>query len=310
MNQVTVIGAGHIGTMIAYFLAENQVAHVQLLDVNEGLAKGKALDLMEAAPIRGYTVRMNGSHFYQDMTGSQIVVLAAESSRSSLSDSEQMTQNTAILSNIMTQVLQFAPDAIILNLMQPVDEFTKLIIERWGLDPARVVGIAAGVQLSQLIKHIALETGLSSRDISALALGAAPHQLLFPLNYMRIRGIPVDTFLDGKTIGQILETVCSGHERVSPLFAHDHVASTLGAVVAQVASLIVHNTPGIVCLSSFLNGPYGISDVCLTTPLLLGGGGVEKIIEVHLTDEELTFLEKASETVKTTANRIINGGEV
>ena len=172
MEKVTIIGAGNVGTAAAFYLAEKRVADVMLIDIVEGRSRGKTLDLMEAAPIRGYDVHLNGSDDFKDMAGSKVVVIAAGLIRKpEMIRQDLLEQNTKVIDDIIDQIKKHAPKAILINLTEPVDTLTYYIIKKGGFDRKKVLGVSGRLDASRLREFIAQELNVSRKDTTALVIG-------------------------------------------------------------------------------------------------------------------------------------------
>ena len=301
MDKVTIIGAGSVGTAAAFYLAEKRVANVMLIDIEEGRSRGKALDLMEAAPIRGYDVHVDGSDDFKDMAGSKVVVIAAGLVRKpEMMRQDLLEQNVKVIDDVLEKVKKHAPKAILINLTEPVDTLTYYIIKKGGFDPSRVVGVSGALDSSRLREFIAQELSVSSVDTTAIVIGGHHDYMVIPPRYARVEGVPITELLPPEKVESLVaRTRMAGTEIVESLKTGS-ASNAPGAAVADMVEAIIRNSRRIVCAPSMLNGEYGHKDICLGVPVLLSKNGVEKVIELELTLAEKEAFDKSAAVVKNT----------
>lgn len=299
MNKVTIIGAGNVGTAAAFYLAEKRVANVLLIDIAEGRSKGKALDLMEAAPIRGYDIHVNGSDDFKDLSGSKIVVIAAGLIRKpEMLRLDLLEQNVKIIDDVMKKILEFAPKAMIINLTEPVDTLTYYLIKKYGLSPKKVMGVSGVLDSSRLRKFIAQELDVSSMDTTAIVLGGHHDYMVILPRYARVEGIPITELLPAEKVDELVDRTRKAGREIVDSLKTGSASSAPGAAVAEMVEAIIRNTKRIVCAPAYLNGEYGQKDICLGVPVLLGKDGIEKVIELELTLSEKEAFDKSASIVK------------
>jgi len=301
VDKVTIIGAGSVGTAAAFYLAEKRVANVLLIDSVEGRSKGKALDLMEAAPIRGYDVRVEGSDDFKDMAGSKVVVIAAGLVRKpEMMRQDLLEQNVKVIDDILEKVKKHAPKAILINLTEPVDTLTYYIIKKGGFSSSKVMGVSGALDSSRLREFIAQELNVSSVDTTAIIIGGHHDYMVIPPRYARVEGVPITELLPPEKVESLVaRTRVAGTEIVESLKTGS-ASNAPGAAVADMVEAIVRNSRRIVCAPSMLNGEYGHKNICLGVPVLLSKNGVEKIIELELTLAEKEAFDKSAAVVKNT----------
>jgi len=301
VDKVTIIGAGSVGTAAAFYLAEKRVANVLLIDSVEGRSKGKALDLMEAAPIRGYDVRVEGSDDFKDMAGSKVVVIAAGLVRKpEMMRQDLLEQNVKVIDDILEKVKKHAPKAILINLTEPVDTLTYYIIKKGSFSSSKVMGVSGALDSSRLREFIAQELNVSSVDTTAIIIGGHHDYMVIPPRYARVEGVPITELLPPEKVESLVaRTRVAGTEIVESLKTGS-ASNAPGAAVADMVEAIVRNSRRIVCAPSMLNGEYGHKNICLGVPVLLSKNGVEKIIELELTLAEKEAFDKSAAVVKNT----------
>lgn len=301
MDKVTIIGAGSVGTAAAFYLAEKRVSDVMLLDIAEGRAKGKTLDLMEAAPIRGYDVNLDGTDDFKDMAGSKVVVIAAGTvRRPEMMRQDLLEQNIQVVDQIIENIKKYAPDAILINLTEPVDTLTYYLIKKGGFDPSKVMGVSGALDSSRLREFIAQELDVSSVDTTAIVIGGHHDFMVIPPRYARVEGIPISELLPPEKVENLIaRTRRAGTEIVESLKTGS-ACNAPGAAVADMVETIIRDSKRIICAPAFLNGEYGHKDICLGVPVLLSGNGIEKIVELELTLSEKEAFDKSAAVVKNT----------
>ena len=299
MEKVAILGAGSVGTAAAFYLAEKRVANVTLIDIAEGRAKGKALDLMEAAPIRGYDVKVEGFDNFEEMNGSKVVVIAAGMPRKpEMLRLDLLEQNVKIIDDILKQIKKYAPKAIIINLTEPVDTLTYYIIQKGGFDKKKVMGVSGVLDSTRLRKFIAEDMDVSIVDTTAIVIGGHHDYMVIPPRYSRVEGVPVTELLPPEKVDALIaRTRHAGREIVEHLRTGS-ASSAPGAAVAEMVEAIIRDTQRIVCTPTYLNGEYDQKDICLGVPVLLGKNGILKVIELELTLAEKEAFDKSAAVVR------------
>ena len=299
MDKVTIIGAGNVGTAAAFYLAEKRVADVMLIDIEDGRAKGKALDLMEAAPIRGYDVMVDGSNDFDAMKGSRVVVIAAGTVRlPDMLRQELLEENVVVIDNIIDQIKKYAPKAVLINLTEPVDVLSYYLIKKGGFPKDKVMGVSGALDSSRLREFIAQELNVSSVDTTALILGGHHDYMVILPRFARVEGVPITELLPPEKVEElILRTRRAGTEIVENLKTGS-AANAPGAAVAEMVEAIIRDSKRIICAPAYLNGEYGLKDISLGVPVLLGKDGIEKIVELELTLSEKEAFDKSAAIVR------------
>jgi len=301
VDKVTIIGAGNVGTAAAFYLAEKRVANVMLIDIVEGRAKGKALDLMEAAPIRRYDIMVEGSDDFKAMTGSKVVVIAAGVVRKpEMMRQDLLEHNVEVIDGVIDEIKKHAPKAILINLSEPVDTLTYYIIKKGGFDLKKAVGVSGALDSTRLREFITEALNVSSEDTTAIIIGGHHDYMVILPRYIRVRGIPITELLPPEKVETLItRTRRAGSEIVESLKTGS-ASNAPGAAVAEMVEAIVRDSKRIVCAPAYLNGEYGHKDICLGVPVLLGKNGVEKVVELELTLAEKEAFDKSAAVVKNT----------
>ncbi len=304
-NKVAVIGAGHVGATTAQRIVEKELADVALVDIVEGMPQGKALDLMEAAPVEGYNTIIEGSNDYAITKGSDVVVVTAGLPRKpGMSRDDLLAKNQAIITEVTKQLVKYSPEAIIINVTNPLDVMTQLIQIVSGNDPKKVMGMAGVLDTARFRTFIAMELGVSVRDVSAFVLGGHGDSMVPLARYSTVAGIPITELMDQETIDRLIQrTRKAGGEIVGLLKTGSAYYSPSASAVAMVEA-ILRDQKRIFPCAVMCSGQYGIKDLVVGVPVKLGSAGIEEIIEIKLTDEEAAALQRSADAVRSTVAKM------
>lgn len=299
MEKVSIIGSGSVGVATAFYLAEKFVANVMLIDNVEGKAKGNALDLAEASPLREYEISINGSSDYKDIKGSKVVVIAAGAVRQpNTIRLELLEENMAVADSIVEEIKTYAPKAVIVVLTEPVSTLTYYIWKKSGLPRTKVMGVSGKLDTSRVCELVARELGVAPQDVSALVLGGHHEYMIIPPEYIRVCGIPVTELLPADSIKRILSKTRSAGTEILSLLKKQTSMYSPGASAAEMVEAIIRDTKAIMCVPTCLDGEYDYKDICLGVPVVLGSKGIEKIIQVDLSIESIQDLRVSAEIIK------------
>ena len=300
MNKITVIGAGNVGATCANVIAHKDLANeVVLLDVKEGLAEGKALDIWQTSSINHFNTRVTGStNDYLKTKGSGIVVITSGIPRKpGMSRDDLIKTNANIVKEVTEKAVKYSPDAIIIVVSNPLDVMTYAAFLAANKDPHKVFGMAGILDTGRYKAFLASALEVSPTDIHAMLLGGHGDTMVPLPRYTSVSGIPVTELLGPEVIDKIVErTKKGGGELVSLMGTSAWYAP--GAAVSQMVEAIVDNQKRIFPVCAYLNGEYGQKNVYLGVPVKLGKGGVEEIIEISLNADEKKLLKSSAESVK------------
>ncbi len=302
--KVTVVGAGNVGATCANVLATREVANeVVLLDIKEGFAEGKALDIWETAPINLYDTRTVGvTNDYVRTAGSDVVVITSGLPRKpGMSRDDLIATNAGIVSSVTEQIMQHSPDAIIVVVSNPLDVMTYCAYLSAGIDSKRVVGMAGILDTARYRAFLAEALDVSPKDIQAVLMGGHGDTMVPLPRYTTVGGIPVTELIGKEELDAIIErTQKGGGEIVNLLGTSAWYAP--GAAAAQMVEAIVRDQKRIFPACVWLTGEYGINDLYIGAPVKLGKNGVEEIIELDLNDEEKALLANSEAAVRSVAD--------
>ena len=298
-NKVTVIGAGNVGATTAQRIAEAGLADVVLVDIVDGLPQGKGLDLAEAAPVVGHDAAILGTNDYADTAGSDIIVVTSGIPRKpGMSRDDLIATNAGIVGGVVKSAAAVSPDAIIIVVTNPLDVMCHVAKTASGFPRERVIGMAGVLDTARYRAFLAEALDVSVRDIQAMVLGGHGDTMVPLISYTSVSGIPITQLMDKATLDAIVDrTRNGGAEIVKHLKTGSaYYAPSAGAV--QMAEAIVKDQRRILPCAAWLEGEYGMKGLYLGVPCKLGKNGLEQVIEVELTADERTALEKSAEAVR------------
>ena len=299
MDKITVVGAGNVGATAAQRVAEKELARqVVLIDIAEGIPQGKALDQWQSAPIEGFDSRIIGSNGYEESAGSGIYIVTAGIARKpGMSRDDLLTTNAGIVRSVAENIARVSPDAIIIMVSNPLDVMCYVAMKASGFPRERVLGMAGVLDTGRYRGFLASELGVSVEDIQAMVLGGHGDTMVPLISYTSVSGIPITQLMDRATLDAIVERTRGGGAEIVRYLktGSAYYAPSAGAV--QMAEAIVKDKKRILPCAAWLQGEYGMKDLFLGVPVLLGRGGVERIIVVELTDEERAALKSSADAV-------------
>jgi malate dehydrogenase len=299
MAKVTVVGAGNVGATCANVLAHMDIVkHVHLLDIQGDMAKGKALDTWQQAPIDSYSTRLTGSSDYADTAGSDIVVITAGIPRKpGMSRDDLVATNAKIVNSVVESLLQHSKNPIIIIVSNPLDVMTYAAFKKAGLNRKRVIGMAGILDTARYRAFLAEELNVSPKDIQAILMGGHGDTMVPLPRYTTVSGIPVTELIKEDKLNAIIErTKVGGGELVKLMGTSAWYAP--GAAAAQMVEAIVKDEQRIFPCCVYLKGEYGIDDLCVGVPVKLGKNGVEQIIKLRLKKDEKADLEASAVAVR------------
>jgi malate dehydrogenase len=298
-TRVSVIGAGNVGSTLAQRIAEKNLADVVLLDVLAGRPRGVALDLMEARGIEGHDRQISGTSDYADTAGSDIVVITAGLPRKpGMTRDDLMRTNSKIVSEAARQAIAHSPNALLIVVTNPLDVATYIAWKASGLPPQRVMGMAGILDSSRFQTFIALELGVSNADVNAMVLGSHG-DLMVPLpRYSTVSGIPITELMEAATIDRLVQRTRNGGAEIVELMQTGGAYYAPASSTYRMVEALLLNNSRLLPVAAYLQGQYGLQDIFIGVPARLGCQGVENILELHLTEAELTALHGSAESVR------------
>ena len=298
-RKVAVIGAGNVGATCAQRILERGLADVALVDVADGLAAGKALDLAEAAPLENHDCTVVGSTDYNVIIGAQVVVVTAGLARKpGMSRSDLLEANAKIVSSIIPQVKNYAPNAVLIMVTNPLDIMTYCAWRLTGWEERRVMGMAGVLDSARFRFFIAEKLKVSVREVQALVLGGHGDSMVPVLSCTTVAGIPVTQLISVAELQQLIQRTRDGGAEVVKLLKTGSAFYAPASSAADMAQAILNDEKRLLPSCVYLNGQYGLKNVFCGVPVLLGSKGVEKIVEVSISSDEKASLAASAEAVK------------
>jgi malate dehydrogenase len=301
--KITIVGAGNVGTTTAQWLAERELGDIVLVDIpqTEGMPKGKALDLVQASPIVGYNTRLIGATDYEPTANSDIVVITAGLPRKpGMSREDLVNVNANIIRDVIGKAVPLSPNAIYIVVTNPLDTMTYLAYKLSGLPRERVIGQAGILDSARMRTFIAMELDVAVENVQALVLGGHGDEMVPMVRFTTVAGIPISTLLPKEKIDAIVDRTRKGGGEIVSLLKTGSAYYAPGAAVAQMVEAILKDQKLIVPCSVYLQGEYGLHDICFGVPVKLGRRGVEQIIELPLDEEERAMLERSVQLIRST----------
>ena len=301
-KKITVVGAGHVGATCSQLLSQKELAReVILVDIVEGIPQGKGLDQWESAPIEGFDSRVSGSNDYAASAGSEIFIVTAGIARKpGMSRDDLLKINAGVIRAVSAEIKRVAPDSIIIIVTNPLDVMAQVALEATGFPRERVIGMAGVLDTARYRSFIALELDVSIEDIQALVLGGHGDTMVPLASYTSVSGIPLTQLLSQDRIDALVERTRKGGGEIVAYLKTGSAYYAPAAATVQMAEAIVKDKRRILPCAAWLQGEYGMKDLFLGVPCLLGENGLERIIEVELDEEEKASLEASAEAVRST----------
>ena len=298
-RKVAVIGAGNVGATCAFVLAERNIGQVVLLDIYEGFAKGKALDMSQGGRVLNYDGSVTGTKDYADIAGSDVVVVTSGFPRQpGMSREDLIGKNADIVSQVGEGIREHAPDSVIVMVTNPLDLMTYHMQKITGFEHNRVVGQAGILDSARMTHFISEAVGCSNEDVQAMVLGGHGDTMVPLPRYTTVNGIPVTQLLSESEVNAICERTASGGGEIVKLLEKGSAFYAPGSAAAIMAEAILGDRKRVLPCSTYLNGEYGMEDIYIGVPVVLGKDGVERIIELELESHELESLQDSGSFYK------------
>lgn len=298
--KLTVIGAGNVGAVTAQRAMNLELAsEIVIVDVVDGIAQGKALDMAEAAPLVRSDCRMIGTTDYAATAGSDIVVITAGiSRRPGMTRDDLLAKNAEIVRNVTRNVTRLSPDSILIIVSSPLEEMTYVALQASGFERNRVIGMAGVLDASRLRTFIAMELDVAVEDVEATVLGGHGDELIPMIRYASVAGIPVTQLLSADRIQAISDRTRQAGTEIINLLKTGSAFYAPSAAVASMIEAIVRNKPRILPCAVWLTGEYELHNVVMGVPVKIGRTGMRQIIELDLTEEERARFKRSAQMVR------------
>jgi len=303
--KITVVGAGNVGATCAHWAAARDLADVVLVDVVEGMPQGKALDLMQARPIFGFNVDVVGANDYEATRGSKVVIITAGIPRKpGMSREDLINTNKNIVATVTKEVAAKSPNAFIIVVANPLDAMCYVAYKVSGFPRKRVMGMAGILDTARYRCFIAMELKVAVDEIQAMVLGGHGDDMVPVVSATNISGVPLTSLLSKKRITALVERTRKGGGEIVALLKTGSAYFAPAAAAVQMAEAILKDQKRLVPVSAYLTGEYGLHDLFFGVPVILGAGGIEKIIPLKLSKEEEALLQKSAAAVAKTRDEL------
>ena len=300
VNKISIIGAGRVGESTAQMLAIKKLTQqIVLIDLDEKYAKGVALDIQETASVYHFDTQLVGSNDIANIQDSNIVIITAGIPRKPGMDrADVLAINLKIIDEIMDGIIKYAPNSYVIVVSNPVDVLTYYANKKANWPRNRIMGQAGILDSMRLSSFIAIETDYSINDIQAMVLGGHGDTMVPLTRFTTISGISIEHLLDQKTIDQLIQRTRDGGAEILNLKQKSSAYDAPGAAVTIMVEAMVHNKNRLLPCITMLKGEYGHTDLAIGVPVILGGNGVEKIIELEFTEQEQQAFDTSAHAIK------------
>ena len=306
-NKITVVGAGNVGASCAAWLAERDLGDIVLVDIpqTEAMPKGKALDITQSGPVLGFDTRVTGTTSYDETANSDVVVITAGVPRKpGMTREDLVGVNQNIISGIINNITNTSPNAIIIVVTNPLDTMMYLAYKKAGLPRHRIMGQAGILDSARMATFIAMELNVSVSSVQASVMGGHGDEMVPLVRYSTVAGIPITQLISAERIAAIVDRTRKGGGEIVSLLKTGSAYYAPGASAGQMVEAILKDKKLVVPVSTYLDGEYGLKDICFGVPVKLGRDGIEQIYQVELNDQERAMLEKSVELIRGTMSAL------
>ncbi|TGB04082.1 malate dehydrogenase [Halobacillus salinus] len=304
-NKISVIGAGFTGATTALMAAQKELGDVVLVDIPdmEDPTKGKALDMLEASPVQGFDAKVKGTSSYEDTKDSDLVIITAGIARKpGMSRDDLVATNAKIMKSITKEIVTYSPDCYIIVLTNPVDAMTYTVFQEAGLPKNRVIGQSGVLDTARFRTFVAEELNVSIKDVTGFVLGGHGDDMVPLTRYSFAGGIPLERLISKDRLDAIVERTRKGGGEIVGLLGNGSAYYAPAASLVQMAEAILKDQRRILPAIAYLEGEYGYEGIYLGVPTILGGNGIEEVIELELTEDEKQQLDQSADSVKNVLN--------
>ncbi|PLR81487.1 malate dehydrogenase [Bacillus canaveralius] len=300
-KKISVIGGGFTGATTAFLLAQKELGDVVLVDIPqmENPTKGKALDMLEASPVQGFDANITGTSSYEDTKDSDIVVITAGIARKpGMSRDDLVQTNQKIMKSVASEIVKHSPDSFIVVLTNPVDAMTYTVFTESGFPKNRVIGQSGVLDSARFRTFVAQELNVSVKDITGFVLGGHGDEMVPLVRYSYAGGIPLEALIPKERLEAIVERTRKGGGEIVNLLGNGSAYYAPAASLVEMCEAILKDQRRVLPSIAYLEGEYGYDGIYLGVPTILGGNGIEKVIELELTADEKAALDKSAEAVR------------
>lgn len=299
--KITIVGAGNVGATTALWCARANLGDIVLVDIPEveGMPRGKALDLLQASPVVGFDVKITGTTSYEETVGSDVVVITAGFPRKpGMSREDLLTANVKIVTGVAENIRQTSPDAVVIVVSNPLDAMVYRTWEVTGFPPHRVMGQAGILDTARFRTFIAMELGVSVRDVSAMLLGGHGDTMVPLVSCTSVSGIPVSQLIPPRRLDEIIERTRNGGAEIVSLLKTGGAYYAPAAATAEMVEAVLRDQKRVLPVCAYCSKEYGAGGLFIGVPVILGAKGVEKILEIELTPKEQAAMTRSIAAVR------------
>ena len=304
-SKVTIVGSGNVGATTAHWIAAQGLADIVLVDVIEGVPQGMGLDLLEAMPLARKDIVVRGTQSYADTANSDIVIITAGVARKpGMSRDDLLNTNLRIMRDVVGEVVRHSPGCILVIVSNPLDAMAYAAYKLSGFPRARVIGMAGVLDSARFRTFIAQELKVSVADVTAFVLGGHGDTMVPLPRYSSVGGIPITELLDSETIGRLVQRTRDGGAEIVKYLGTGSAYYAPGAAIDEMVEAILQARNRILPCAAYLEGEYGLQGLFMGVPCKLGEHGIEKILEIRLTEQEKAEFQKSANAVKALAELV------
>lgn len=300
-KKISIVGSGFTGATTALMIAQKELGDVVLVDIPqmEKPTKGKALDMLEASPVQGFDANIIGTSDYKNIEDSDVVIVTAGIARKpGMSRDDLVNINAGIMKSVAQEIKKYAPETLIVVLSNPVDAMTYTIFRETGFPKERVIGQSGILDTARFRTFVAQELNLSVKDITGFVLGGHGDDMVPLIRYSYAGGVPLETLIPKDRLEKLVERTRKGGGEIVELLGNGSAYYAPAAALTEMAEAILKDQRRVLPAIAYLEGEYGYHDLYLGVPVILGGKGIEEVIELELTDDEKAALDQSVESVK------------
>jgi malate dehydrogenase len=298
-KKVSIVGAGNVGVTAAHWIASKELADIVLVDIMEGVPQGKALDLLQAMPVEKRDCAVLGTNDYSDTANSDIVVITAGIPRKpGMSRDDLLHTNFKIMQDVVGKVVKYSPNCIIIVVSNPLDAMAQAAFKLSGFSRNRVLGMAGVLDSARFRTFIAQELNVSVENVNAFVLGGHGDTMVPLVRYSTVAGIPITELIEPAKLAAMVERTRNGGAEIVKYLKTGSAYYAPSASAVEMVEAILKDKKKILPCAAYLEGEYGIKGLFIGVPVKLGANGLEKIMEIKLTEDEQAALNKSAESVK------------
>ncbi|MDI2586159.1 malate dehydrogenase [Psychrobacillus sp. NEAU-3TGS] len=304
-SKISVIGGGFTGATTAFLLAQKELGDIVLVDIPqvENATKGKALDMAQAGPVQGFDAEIIGTSNYEDTKNSDLVIITAGIARKpGMSRDDLVQTNQKVMKAVTSEIIKYSPNTTIIVLTNPVDAMTYTVYKESGLPKERVIGQSGVLDTARFRTFVAQELNLSVKDVTGFVLGGHGDDMVPLVRYSYAGGIPLENLIDASRLEEIVDRTRKGGAEIVNLLGNGSAYYAPAASLVEMAEAILKDQKRVLPSIAYLEGEYGMDGIYLGVPTVLGAGGIEKIVELELTEDEKGLLSKSADSVKAVMN--------